>query len=157
MSKDHEHIIIGVSNVDSQMKQQGAIERLKREQIVSSRICALVDNYLCMYTVNLEDDTYVEVTSKGVGTEAFGFAHEGVNFFDRCREEAKRIVYEEDYQEFMKEFSREKILETISKEKIYVISYRVNYYGAVLRGNLKAATVKESDGEKLIIGLYLDE
>ena len=45
----------------------------------------------------------------------------------------------------------------ISKEKIYVISYRVNYYGAVLRGNLKAATVKESDGEKLIIGLYLDE
>ena len=157
MSKDHEHIIIGVSNVDAQMKQHRAIERLKREQIVSSRICALVDNYLCMYTVNLEDETYVEVTSKGVGSEAFGFAHEGVNFFDRCREEAKRVVYEEDYKEFMKEFSREKVLETIAKEKIYVISYRMNYYGAVLRGSLKAATVKESDGEKLIIGLYLDE
>ena len=157
MCKDHEHIIIGISSVDAQMKQKEALERIKREQVISSRICALVSNYVCMYTVNLKDDTYVEVTANGSSSDVFGFAHEGVNFFERCREEAARIVYEEDYPEFLNAFSREQVLETISKEKVYVISYRLNYHGQVLRGSLKAATVNEPDGEKLIIGLYIED
>lgn len=157
MSRDAEHIIVGVSNVNEQMKQQVELEKVKREQIISSRICALVNYYLCIYTVNLDNDTYFESGVLKENSSEFGFRKDGVDFFKRCVSEAKRIVTEEDYPEFVKVFRKDIILSTIEKEGIFQITYRINYKGKTISASLKAAVVSESDGDKLIVGLYREE
>ena len=157
MSKDNEHIIVGISNVNEQMKQQEALEKIKREQLASSRLCALVNNYFCMYTVNLEDETYYEFGVKGKNAESMGFNKGGVNFFERCLKEAKRLIRPEDYPLFVEAFSKEKVLNTIKEEGIYLFKYRITYGGKEMQSVLKAAEVKESDGNKLIVGLYMDD
>ena len=156
MSRESDHIIIAISNINAQKKQSDALERIKREQIVSNRICALVNNYLCTYTVNIDNDTYF-VTSMQDKSNAYGFAKEGVNFFNKVLEEAKRIVIEEDYPEFAKVFSKKDILDTIKKNGFYLISYRVNYYNTTCMAHLKAALVSEPDGDKLIFGLSVEK
>ncbi len=156
MSEDKDHIIVGLSNVDAQMKQREALEKLRREQILSARLGALVGNYLCIYTVNLENETYYE---SGINDfcDNLGFAREGKDFFNRCFEESKRIIHKDDYESFLKVFDRNKILRTIKKDGVYSITYRLCIYGQTFMATLRAATVKEADGDKLIVGLYKED
>ncbi|MCR4648685.1 MAG: GGDEF domain-containing phosphodiesterase [Lachnospiraceae bacterium] len=156
MSKESDHLIIAISNIDTQMKQYDALERIKREQLISNRICALVNDYLCSYTVNLENDTYFVTTMQGASSE-FGFNKEGIDFFNKVLTEAKRIVFEDDYPAFAKNFSKKIILDTIKEKGFYLISYRLNYCNTICMASLKAAIVNESDGDKLILGLYLNK
>ncbi|MBO5550840.1 MAG: EAL domain-containing protein, partial [Lachnospiraceae bacterium] len=58
MDQDDSHIIIGVNNVDSQMRAQETIERLKEEQTTYSRISVLMGNFLAIYTVDPESGNY---------------------------------------------------------------------------------------------------
>lgn len=156
MSDDTDHIIVGLSNVDSQMKQRETLERLKREQIVSTRLGALVANYIYIYTVNLEDETYFELGLNS-GGHNLGFRKEGAGFFNRCLEEGKRIIHKDDYDAFVKVFNKNKILRTIKKDGVYTITYRISMYGKTFLATLRAAIVNESDGDKLIVGLYKED
>ena len=54
------HIIIGVSDIDPQMKQQELLEKVHWNEITFSRIMALSGNYLCMYAVDIDTEYYVE-------------------------------------------------------------------------------------------------
>ncbi|MBO4845141.1 MAG: EAL domain-containing protein [Lachnospiraceae bacterium] len=156
MSDDTDHIIVGLSNVDAQMKQRETLERLKREQIVSARLGALVGNYLCIYTVNLENETYFEFGLNSSG-HSLGFGKEGVDFFNRCLEEGKRIIHKDDYDSFIKVFNKNTILRTIKKDGVYTITYRICVFGKTFFATLRAAIVNETDGDKLIVGLYKED
>ena len=156
MSDDRDHIIVGLRNVSAQMKQREALERIKRETLVSTRLCALVSNYLCIYIVNLENETYNEFGINSV-IDNLGFAKEGVDFFNRCLEEGKRIISKDDYDSFTKAFEKNKILRTIKKDGVYIINYRINMLGETFWAVLRASMVKEADGDKLIVGLYKED
>ena len=156
MSDDPDHIIVGLSNVNAQMKQREALEKLKREQIVSARLGALVGNYLCIYTVDLETGKYYEFGINDMH-DNLGFAGEGNDFFNRCIEEGKRIIHKDDYESFLKVFDKNKILKDIKKDGVYSITYRICMYGKTFMATLRAAIVKESDGDKLIVGLYKED
>ena len=156
MSNDPDHIIVGLSNVNAQMKQREALEKLKREQIVSARLGALVSNYLCIYTVDLETGKYYEFGINDMH-DNLGFAGEGNDFFNRCFEESKRIIHKDDYESFLKVFDKNKILKDIKKDGVYSITYRICMYGKTFMATLRAAIVKESDGDKLIVGLYKED
>ena len=156
MSNDEHHIIVALSNINSEMKQREALEKIKREQIASSRLSALASDYICMYTVNPEDDSYFEFGLR-CKSESLGLAKEGRHFFERCLEEAKHIILEEDYPEFAKNFDKSKVLKSIKKNGLYTISYRIRLDGNICKGNLKAASVSEPDGEKLVFGLYVSD
>ena len=54
MSGDDRHIIIGVNNVDAQMRQRETIERLREEQTTYARISALMGDFIAIYTVDPE-------------------------------------------------------------------------------------------------------
>ena len=156
MSNDEHHIIVALSNINSEMKQRETLERIKREQTASLRLSALASNYVCMYTVDVETESYYEFGA-GCQSESLGFAKKGYHFFDRCLSEAKRLVHEDDYPEFEKGFDKSKVLRSIKKNGIFTQSYRIKFNGKICKGNLKAALVKEPDGDKLIFGLYVDE
>ena len=76
-AKDN-HIIIGVNDVDTQMKRKETLERLQAEQITYARISALAGDYLCIYTVDPETDHYVEY-SGSQRYDSLGLAKEGDN------------------------------------------------------------------------------
>ena len=99
------------------------MEKIKREQIASARLSALANDYVCTYTVNAEDDSYYEFGSR-VKPDSLGFAKEGQHFFDRCIEEGKRIIHEDDYPEFVKKFDKSKVMKAIKKNGSFSLSYR---------------------------------
>ncbi len=152
MENDSEHLIIGVNNVDAQMKYQEAFERVTEERITYSRITALSGDYISIYTVDPNTDHYLEYSATQ-DYEGLGLAKSGADFFNQAIKESKRVVYPDDIKRFVNVFSKEKILKEIKKNKLFVHNYRLLLEGEPIYVCLKATIVEEKDGPQLIIGV----
>ena len=149
---DGKHIVIGISIIDAQMKQQEAQAALMRERTIFRRIAALSGNYLSLYTVDLETESYIEYST----TQQFstlGFAREGEHFFEQTRINALSAVYPADMDFFLSHFSRESVLQAIREKGIFMLRYRLQIQGEAIPVSLRVAPVHEGGSEKLIVGL----
>ena len=152
MSGDDRHVIIGVNNVDAQMRKQEAMEKMEAELITYSRIAALLGDFICIYIVDPEDDTYLEYSATG-DYEGLGLAKSGEDFFERALIEADTKIYFEDRDRFKARFIKEKVMEGIRNNGAYSIEYRLMINGKPVDIRLKAALVEENNGPQLIIGV----
>ena len=152
IKSDPDHIIIGANNVDTQMRQKKALERMNQERITYSRITALSEDFICIYKVNPETDEFSEYSA--ISTyDAFALPKEGKDFFDAALRVVKSHTYPDDIPHISREWSKENILRQINKNGIYRLYYRIMLGGRPVRVCLKAALIEESDGAQLIIGV----
>ena len=152
MQQDSKHIIIGVSNVDVQMREKETMERIEAERITFSRVTALSGGYICIYSVNPETDRYLEYSATR-DYEGLGLAKEGENFFEQARKESGRTIFPEDQEKFNSQFTKENVMREIQRYGLYVLRYRLMIDGKPQYVNVKAALVEERDGKQLIIGV----
>ena len=152
MMDDDRYIVIGVTNVDEQVKQQRAAQRLQEEQIAYSRISALTGNYICIYVVVPETGRYREFsTSKGF--ESFGVPEEGEDFFHSSRERTKSLIHPDDLDRFLLLFTKENVLSAVEQSGIFALTYRLMFDGKPNYVQLKVAMLREKGGDRLIVGL----
>ena len=57
---DPYHIIFGVSDVDAQMREKETLSRIQAEKTIYSRVIALTQGFICIYTINPETGYYME-------------------------------------------------------------------------------------------------
>ena len=152
MKDDVRFIVIGVSDIDELMKQRLAEERMKEERTVYDRIHALTGNFIAVYAVDPETDSYRE-TGAAEGYTQLGQAREGENFFETAREAAKIHNYTEDVNLFLSVFTKENVMEEIDRSGLFSLSYRLNMDGKPCYVQLKAAMVQEPEGPRLIVGI----
>ena len=152
MGQDSDHLIIGVSNVDAQMKAQEAQERIKEEQTTYRRINALSGDYIAIYTVDPMTDHFF-VYSSTASYEGLGLANEGSDFFNASRKDSSKNIYSEDIERFNKMFTKENVLREIEENSVFVLDYRLLFDGEPIYVSLKAAMIEEKDGPQLIVGV----
>ena len=149
---DANHIIIGISNVDSQMKQQAAFERIRNEQIAYARIAALSGDYIVLYTIDPVTGHYFEYSTTS-DFESLGISKEGDDFFTDAAENAQTRIYYEDLPMHMEVFSKENILAGIRKNGIFTMDYRLMIKGIPVPVSLRAAILEEDGVERMILGI----
>ncbi|MCR4989969.1 MAG: EAL domain-containing protein [Lachnospiraceae bacterium] len=152
MEKDAGHIMMGVNNIDAQMKQQETLERLKEEQATYARIYALMGDFIAIYTVDPETGNYMQYSAAKEYSE-MGSSTIGIDFFKDAIEESKGRMHPDDYDVFVTKFTKEEILKTVKKGKVYKIHYRLMIKGEPVKITLRAGLVEEKDGPQLIIGV----
>ena len=59
MQPGSNHIIMGISIIDAQMKQKEEFERIRKERDTLARVMALSEDYLTLYTVHPDTGRYV--------------------------------------------------------------------------------------------------
>ena len=149
---DENTILLGINNVDEQMKQRKALERIKEEQIASSRIMALSGDFICIYVVDLNTDAYICYDSTEE-YETLNIAKEGPSFFTETVKNAWNVVYADDLKSFMRVFDKKTIMEQINTNGLFAFNYRLKMKSNIIHVVLKATIVKEEDGDKLIFGI----
>ena len=152
MQGDRRHIIVGVSNVDAQMRQKEALARIQAEQATYSRVNALTGGYICIYTVDPVTDHFMEYSATRE-YEGLGIAKEGDDFFAQSRKESVRVIVPEDVEKFQTLMTKANVLEEIDKRGFFSMQYRMLMDGEERYIGLKAALVEERDGPQLIIGV----
>ena len=145
-------IIIGVNDIDEQMRQKEEMDRIKEERLSFARVSALSGDFIAIYTVNPKDCSYTIYKSTS-GYEHMNFGETGVDFFEDSRRRGKHIIYSEDLDGFIKVFNQNFVMEQIFQTGIFVYNYRMNFDGIPKYVCLKAALVEEEDAQKLIVGV----
>ncbi len=145
-------IIIGISNIDAQMKQQEEQKRIRRELDMLSRLMALSEDYLSLYTVNPETGSYIEFNATDE-YQSLGFPTEGEDFFAQALSDGEKAVCPEDLPAFRQEFTKEKVLRAVHEEGCFKLHYRLMLHGQPKPVSLKVALFKEEDEEKLVVSV----
>ena len=141
-------IILGVSIIDSQMKQKALIDRIQNEQNTLAKIMALNEDYLSLYTIDADTGSYVEYVSAD-SYQALGLGRTGDDFFRQGIVEGKRVLFPEDLPLFLRSFSRERIMEEIRQKGEFQLTYRLVIREKPRKVTLKIAPFRENGTDKL--------
>ena len=153
MEDDDRFIVLGVTDIDEQMKQRRMQERIKEERTVYERLRALMGNYICIYVVDPETNRYREFAASNDYVEIFAQAKEGVNFFDTVRDAAYDFNYPEDLDRFLTVFTKENVMAAVEGRGVFSLGYRLLMDGRPVHVQLKAAMIHEQEGPQLIVGI----
>ncbi|MBE5827730.1 MAG: EAL domain-containing protein [Butyrivibrio sp.] len=145
-------IIIGISNIDTQKKQQEIFDRIKEERITFSRIAALSGDFLYIFSVDPETWQYTNYISKG-NIEDYGMHTSGDDFFADVTKSIASIIYIEDMELVRDAITKEKVLEHVKNEGIFSLNFRVVFSTGPVYVLFKAVMVEEKDGKHLIVGV----
>jgi len=149
---DDAHVIMGVNNIDAEMKQKEELEKIKSERILYSRLTAITGDYIVLYTVDPVTDDYSEYYATEA-IEEFGVSKAGHDFFEQARKNGIKAVYYKDLDRYLAEFTKDNILGSIEKNGFFSIQYRLMIGGEPRYIFLTAGLADEPDGQKLIVGI----
>ncbi len=152
MKDDDRYIVLGVTNVDDQMKQHAAEMRESEERIAYARMSALAGDFLCVYVVDPETSHYREF-SASAGYGSFAQAKEGTDFFATTREAAREFSHPDDLNRFLAVFTKENVMAEIERRGMFTVSYRLMMKGQPRYFQMKAVIVEEKEGQRLIVGM----
>ena len=152
MQDDDSHIIIGVSNVDAQMKQKIMIDKIRQNELFYSRLMALSGDYICIYSVDPESGDYLEYSSNLLYKD-YGFNTGGKQFFEQAYRDSSNVIHPDDRPMFLKQLTKENVLAHIEKDGVFMMQYRLLYQGESVPVILRALVVREDEKDKLIIGV----
>ncbi len=133
-------IILGISIIDAQMKQQKRYEDLQRERAMLVRVMSLSDGYLSLFTVNPETGSFVEVTRSYA---TLGTPKEGDDFFGQSVENVPKVLCSDDLSEFLERFTKENILRDIREKGSFTIRYRLMMQDSPVPVELRIAPFME--------------
>jgi hypothetical protein len=149
---DASHIIIGVNNVDSQVKDRIAAAKAREEEKTYLRLSALNGNLLVLYIVDPENGSYKEFSSSK-SFDQFKINKEGSDFFTETHDNGQGIVYSEDMELFNSVITKDNILSAIERDGVFIVDYRLIMNGGVSYIRFKAAGFEEDGRKQLIVGL----
>ncbi len=153
MHHDDGHIIIGVSNIDTQMKQKMILDRTRRNEMIYSGIMALSDDCICIYTVDIGTGDYSEYNAAD-SYKGLGLAKDGTDFFTKAIMYSSSVIPDEDQSILKERFTHENVMNDISENGHFTLEYHLIMSGETVPVRLKAALVKDSEDKELIIGVY---
>ncbi len=146
------YIIIGVNNVDAQMRHKEALEKMREESIANARISAIAGDIMALYTIDPKTDHY-SLSSSREYYSVLKSSPEGENFYENALKEGKVVVYSEDYDYFKNIFNKETILRDIKEKGLFSIKYRLFIDKKIVYIHIKAAMVHERDEDKIILAI----
>ena len=151
--RDGKRLILGVSIIDSQMKEKMNFEALRKERDTFARIIALSDgSYLSLFTIDPKTNAYVEYSSSD-DFDSLGAAKGGDDFFRQAIIDTDIYLYAPDRQRFKDALTKENVLHDIQLHGSFSINYHLMIKGTPRPVTLKAAMFKDGDTEKLLIGV----
>ena len=156
MEPDQEHIIVGVSIIDAQMKQQEEEDRLRQEKLSLGRVAALSPNFIVLYTVDPVTGNYTQFNPSSEFA-SFGLARQGEDFFNDVRIDAAKAIDPKDMERHLRVLTKENMLGEIKKNGFFVHNYGLLMDGKSVPVSLRATLTYEEDGEKILLGVLPDD
>ena len=146
---DPAHIVMGVLNIDSQMKREQSI--IEKSELFNNVAMALSTRYEVIYRVNLETNEYNEFSSSEKYTK-LEVGNRGEDFFADSQRNMKSDIYEEDYEMMSHAITKENILEKLEQMNKIYLHYRLNLDGRPQYVSLVIMRL-EKDSEYIIVAL----
>ena len=151
--EDENHMIIGVSNVDSILSEEEKLDLRHQSSITFSTIAkALSRDYFSIYYVDTVTDRFLEFSSSDE-YETLGIEKSGSDFFNLSRKNIHRVVHPDDVDMFLGVFSKEKILGELNANKTFTLTYRLMFGDTPTYVHMKATRMEDKNNAHIVIGV----
>lgn len=131
-------------------ERKGCDKTCGADRTICHIIQVLAQNYISLFYVNMESGEYIEYhtdENSGLLTKT----RHGSDFFESCKRDVIRFVYQEDRDVFARTMDRRFLMEALAGKKVYELTYRILADGKPLYVQMKAAMVKEKEGTRLVV------
>jgi len=147
------HVVIGVTNIDSQVSERERLEAMSQSASTFSRIAqALAYDYFSLYYVDVETDQFVEYNSydeySGLGIE-----NTGSDFFGVVRENVRTMGYQQDVPRFLESFTKENVLASLRRGDAFTLIYRLMFDGKPTYVHMKATRMTSREDPHVVFGV----
>ena len=117
--------ILGVQNVDREVRARLRAERSEREREIYDQIAgSLAGHYDTLYYVDMQNNHYFEYPSTDV-YKSLHIPPEGDDFFKESLKNLKKYVYPDDQARVIPLFNKENMLANLKNTKRFSASYRL--------------------------------
>lgn len=110
---------------------------------------ALSSDYINLYYVNDKTDEFTEYHPDAARSNLSVERH-GTDFFSMSRNDALEVIYPEDQERFLSDFTKENIIEVLDRAEAFTLSYRLVNGDDAIYVNMKAVRVDE---DHIVIGI----
>lgn len=124
----------------------------KRAITYASIIQALTVDYVSIYYVDMSNNSFIEYSSRAEW-HSFGLERSGEDFFSQSHANALKVIHPEDREMFIKQFTKENVLQTLEHDKTFTLSYRLIFDGEPFYVMLKATRMGDSQDHHVVIGV----
>ena len=146
---DIRHLVIGVLNVDAQVKREQSI--IKENEIFDEIAMALATRYEVIYHVNIVTDEYLEFSASDKYTR-IAVGTTGRDFFTDTQRNMERDIYPDDLPMMSKAMEKKYLLKSLSESGKIFLNYRLMLDGRPQHVTLFAVHPKE-DSEHIIVAV----
>lgn len=115
----------------------------------SSLALALANDYLSIYVIDAENDSYIEYSPSGSDKELI-VVSSGKKFFEDVPRNVRELVWEEDQENFLNAFKKSTFTQALENGRSFSLTYRLNINGSSRYYFLKSI---RSDDRSIIIGV----
>ncbi|MDO4864380.1 MAG: EAL domain-containing protein [Ruminococcus sp.] len=151
LDDDSDYFILGVINVDKEMRMQQEAEKLEQERVVYDQISeSLALHYDLIYYVDSRDSTYNEFTFNSI-YGSLRLKEDGLDFFGDVIRNGNQLLHPEDKERVVATLSRDSLITALDTRKQVVTDYRLLIKGIVHYTRMTAMWA--SDKVHLIIGV----
>lgn len=146
---DDRSIVIGVRDIDAEKRKE--LENEKNSRAYAEIAKSLASLFEIIYHIDIETGSYTEYSS----SEAFsnqGFGRSGNDFFERAKEDMKRVIHPDDRENIINKLERNVLLKALRKKGTVSLTYQQlvdNEYHYV---NL-LAFIQKADKEHIVVGV----
>ena len=146
---DDRSIVIGVRDIDAEKRKE--LENEKNSRTYAEIAKSLASLFEIIYHIDIETGSYTEYSS----SEAFskqGFSRSGNDFFERAKEDMKRVIHPDDRENIINKLERNVLLKALRKKGTVSLTYQQlvdNEYHYV---NL-LAFIQKADKEHIVVGI----
>nr|WP_081794750.1 EAL domain-containing protein [[Eubacterium] cellulosolvens] len=147
------YILIGINNIDAQMKTKVALEQIREERLIFQRMTALSGDFVALYNIDPVTDEYFRFSLLDV-PDPVGNQAIGKDFYEKIRKIMDQIAHDDDKADFFARFRKETVLGEIrEKGKFITKHFRIFFKGEITYVQMKATMVNEKDKDKIIMGI----
>ena len=149
LSEDSDYLILGVINVDKEVRRRLEAEKVEREREIYNQIAgSLVERYDTLYYVDMEDNNYFEYSSTDT-YKTLMIPTRGDDFFAESKKNLRRLGYPEDTEMIMAAFTKKAILRNLKDKSVFQIKYRLLVEGQVM--HVRGSQIWASDKKHIIV------
>ena len=150
---EDKHILIGVIDVDAQVKRRIEYEKAQEQRLTFSRIAQiLARDYFSIYYIDIKTDNFIEYTSQQK-YKRLKIEQRGDNFFETCQKNILRVIHEDDRLRLSAAFKKDVLLSQLENGRSFSVSYRLMIHGETVYVSLKAMRINDEDGDHILIGV----
>ena len=153
--KEGARLIVGLNDIEAQHRQQEIDQETARQKEVYNQIASsLAGQYDTLYYINLEDNTYSEISS----TDEFkklNVPATGIDFFAESRRSIGKYVHPEDRAKALAIHYKDVMLANLKNRNSYSMAYRLVVKGKVR--HIRHTEIRARAGEDITESSASDE